>query len=115
MRACFRRRKLSTASCWARFRRQEFDGYQDKTASEKKIVRDAFTKGDAYFDTGDLLRVDRGRNLYFVDRLGDTFRWKGENVATFEVQEQISKWDPVDEVNVYGVQIEGTDGRAGMA
>lgn len=95
--------------------RQEFDGYQDKAASEKKIIRDAFKKGDAYFDTGDLLRVDRGRNLFFVDRLGDTFRWKGENVATFEVQEQISKWEPVDEVNVYGVQITGADGRAGMA
>lgn len=95
--------------------RQEFDGYQDKSASEKKVLHDAFEKGDSYFDTGDLLRVDRGRNLFFVDRLGDTFRWKGENVATFEVQEQITKWDPVDEVNVYGVQIEGTDGRAGMA
>jgi acyl-CoA synthetase (AMP-forming)/AMP-acid ligase II len=95
--------------------RGEFDGYQDKSASEKKIVRDAFTKGDAWFNTGDLLRRDGLRRLYFMDRLGDTFRWKGENVATSEVQEQVSKWGPVQEANVYGVQIAGTDGRAGMA
>ncbi len=95
--------------------RGEFDGYQDKAASEKKIVRDAFEKGDAWFNTGDLLRADRVGNLFFMDRLGDTFRWKGENVATSEVQEQISKWPPACEVNVYGVQIQGTEGRAGMA
>ncbi len=95
--------------------RGEFDGYQDKSASEKKIVRDAFTKGDAWFNTGDLLRIDGFRRLFFMDRLGDTFRWKGENVATSEVQEQISKWNAVQEANVYGVQIPGTDGRAGMA
>jgi acyl-CoA synthetase (AMP-forming)/AMP-acid ligase II len=95
--------------------RGEFDGYQDKAASEKKIVRDAFDKGDAWFNTGDLLRADRMGNLFFMDRLGDTFRWKGENVATFEVQEQISKWPPASEVNVYGVQVQGTEGRAGMA
>ncbi len=95
--------------------RGEFDGYHDKAASEKKVVHGAFEKGDAWFNTGDLLRTDRAGNLYFMDRLGDTFRWKGENVATSEVQEQISKWLPVREVNVYGVQVPGTEGRAGMA
>jgi fatty-acyl-CoA synthase len=92
-----------------------FDGYQDATATERKILRNAFEDGDAWFNTGDLLRVDWKRNLFFADRLGDTFRWKGENVSTFEVQEQLSSWPPAAEVNVYGVPIEGTEGRAGMA
>ena len=92
-----------------------FDGYQDSAASEKKIVRGAFEDGDAWFNTGDLVRADWLRNLYFADRLGDTFRWKGENVSTFEVQEQIAAWPAVKEVNVYGVAVEGTEGRAGMA
>ncbi|MDD9934352.1 MAG: long-chain-acyl-CoA synthetase [Myxococcales bacterium] len=92
-----------------------FDGYRDAAATEGKVIRNAFGQGDAYFNTGDLLRMDRQRNLYFTDRVGDTFRWKGENVSTTEVQEQISKWPPAAEVNVYGVQVEGTDGRAGMA
>lgn len=96
-------------------RRAEFDGYHDKDASERKVVRDAFKPGDAYFNTGDLLRLDRLNHLYFVDRLGDTFRWKGENVATSEVQEQISTWPKVQEVNVYGVSVPGVEGRAGMA
>jgi acyl-CoA synthetase (AMP-forming)/AMP-acid ligase II len=92
-----------------------FDGYHDSAATEKKIVRDVFKKGDAYFNTGDMLRMDAKRRLYFVDRMGDTFRWKGENVSTFEVQEQISGWEPVQEINVYGVQVPNTEGRAGMA
>ncbi|MGD8863373.1 MAG: long-chain-acyl-CoA synthetase, partial [Myxococcales bacterium] len=92
-----------------------FEGYRDKSATEKKIVRDAFKPGDAYFNTGDLLRMDAQRNLYFTDRVGDTFRWKGENVSTTEVQEQISKWPAAAEVNVYGVSVPGTEGRAGMA
>lgn len=95
--------------------RQEFDGYHDSAASERKVIRDAFVKGDAYFDTGDLLRRDARGNLYFVDRVGDTFRWKGENVSTTEVQEQLSLWGPAAEVNVYGVQVPGAEGRAGMA
>ena len=92
-----------------------FDGYEDRKATEKKIVRDAFEPGDAWFNTGDLLRVDWRRNLYFADRLGDTFRWKGENVSTFEVQEQISTWPQVQEVNVFGVEVPGAEGRAGVA
>jgi len=92
-----------------------FDGYRDSAATEGKIVRGAFEAADAWFNTGDLLRVDRWRNLYFADRLGDTFRWKGENVSTFEVQEQIAAWPAAREVNVYGVSVAGTEGRAGMA
>ena len=67
-----------------------FEGYTNPSASEKKILRDAFVKGDAYFRTGDLLRIDEDGFYYFVDRIGDTFRWKGENVATSEVAEVIS-------------------------
>jgi acyl-CoA synthetase (AMP-forming)/AMP-acid ligase II len=96
-------------------RRAEFDGYQDKAASESKVVRDAFVPGDAWFNTGDLLRADGLRHMYFVDRLGDTFRWKGENVATSEVQEHLSDWPAVQEANVYGVSVPGVEGRAGMA
>jgi acyl-CoA synthetase (AMP-forming)/AMP-acid ligase II len=96
-------------------RGHRFDGYTDRSASERKIVRDAFKRGDAWFDTGDLLRLDAKRRLYFVDRLGDTFRWKGENVATCEVEEQLARWAPVEQASVYGVRIPGTEGRAGMA
>lgn len=95
--------------------RAEFEGYQDRSASEQKIIRNGFKPGDAWFNTGDLLRVDGLRHLYFVDRLGDTFRWKGENVATSEVQEHLAKWDPIAEVSVYGVPVPGTEGKAGMA
>ena len=94
--------------------RSRFDGYHDKAATETKILRDAFEPGDAYFNSGDLLKLDRQRHLYFVDRLGDTFRWKGENVSTFEVQAQIASFPDASDVNVYGVPIPGTDGRAGM-
>ncbi|MBN1655603.1 MAG: long-chain-acyl-CoA synthetase [Deltaproteobacteria bacterium] len=92
-----------------------YEGYLDDEATRRRIVRDVFRKGDAWFNTADLLRRDKFKHLYFVDRLGDTFRWKGENVSTFEVQEQIAKWDAIKQVNVYGVQIPGAEGRAGMA
>jgi acyl-CoA synthetase (AMP-forming)/AMP-acid ligase II len=95
--------------------RRAFDGYRNASETEKKIVRDVFEAGDAYFNTGDLLKMDWRMHLYFTDRVGDTFRWKGENVSTTEVQERISKWPPAAEVNVYGVQVHGTEGRAGMA
>ncbi len=92
-----------------------FEGYTNPEATEKKILRDVFEKGDAYFRTGDLLRLDEDGFFYFVDRIGDTFRWKGENVATSEVAEVISVHPGVKEANVYGVHVEGADGRAGMA
>jgi acyl-CoA synthetase (AMP-forming)/AMP-acid ligase II len=95
-------------------RRHSFDGYRDERETERKIIRNAFEPGDAYFNTGDLLRQDLTRHLYFVDRVGDTFRWKGENVSTTEVEAQISKWPAAAEVNAYGVQVPGVEGRAGM-
>ncbi len=93
----------------------QFIGYTDPTATEKKIIRDAFTKGDAWFRTGDLLRQDKDGYYFFVDRIGDTFRWKGENVATSEVAEVLSSITGIDEANVYGVSVAGYEGRAGMA
>jgi fatty-acyl-CoA synthase len=92
-----------------------FDGYVDKKDNEQKIVRDCFVKGDQYLRTGDLLRRDRASYFYFVDRVGDTFRWKGENVATQEVAELLNGAPGVSETAVYGVRIPDTEGRAGMA
>jgi fatty-acyl-CoA synthase len=92
-----------------------FEGYASPEATEKKILRDVFKKGDAWFRTGDLLRKDERGYFYFVDRIGDTFRWKGENVSTSEVAEVISVCPGVLEANVYGVEVPGADGRAGMA
>jgi fatty-acyl-CoA synthase len=92
-----------------------FEGYADKSATEKKILRDVFEKGDAYFRTGDLMKQDEDGYFYFIDRIGDTYRWKGENVATSEVSEAITVFPGVTEANVYGVQVQGRDGRAGMA
>jgi fatty-acyl-CoA synthase len=92
-----------------------FEGYTNEEASERKVLRDVFEPGDAWFRTGDLMRTDEQGYFYFVDRIGDTFRWKGENVATSEVSEAICGFDGVREANVYGVAIPGTDGRAGMA
>ncbi|WP_314038750.1 long-chain-acyl-CoA synthetase [Dietzia sp. CH92] len=94
---------------------QPFDGYTDKEATEKKIVRDAFRDGDAWFVSGDLM-LDQGlKHASFVDRLGDTFRWKGENVATTEVEAAISSRPEVDQAVVYGVAVPDADGKAGMA
>jgi len=95
----------------ARFR---YDGYQDKAASEKKIVRNVLKKGDAYFRTGDLVRRDKDGYIYFIDRIGDTFRWKAENVATGEVAAALSGFAGITQANVYGVKVPGADGRAGM-
>jgi len=92
-----------------------FDGYTDAEASEKKILRDVFKPGDAWFRTGDLMRKDAQGYFYFVDRIGDTFRWKGENVSTSEVAEAIARCPGVLDATVYGVEIPGADGRAGMA
>jgi len=95
--------------------RQRFEGYNDQKATEKKLLRDVFTKGDLWFRTGDLLRKDKHGYIYFVDRIGDTYRWKGENVSTNEVGEALSRVDGIKTANVYGVAIPGTDGKAGMA
>jgi fatty-acyl-CoA synthase len=95
--------------------RAEFSGYLDKAASEKKVLRDVFARGDAWFRTGDLLRQDEDGYVYFVDRVGDTFRWKGENVSTAEVALRLQAVPGVVEANVYGVAVPGADGRAGMA
>ena len=94
---------------------QRFDGYSDKAATEKKVLRAAFETGDMWFRSGDLMRRDARGYFYFVDRIGDTFRWKGENVATSEVAELINTFDAVKEANVYGVPVAGRDGKAGMA
>ena len=94
---------------------QRFEGYTDPEATERKILRDAFSRGDRWFRTGDLLRKDALGYYYFVDRIGDTFRWKGENVATSEVSEIIGVFPGVRESTVYGVRVENHEGRAGMA
>ena len=93
----------------------EYDGYTDRTASERKLARDVFEPGDVWFRSGDLLRCDAGGWYWFVDRMGDTFRWKGENVATQEVADVLNGAPGVDETCVYGVAVPGEDGRAGMA
>jgi fatty-acyl-CoA synthase len=92
-----------------------FEGYTGQQESERKVLRDVFKPGDAWFRTGDLMRKDASGFFYFVDRLGDTFRWKGENVSTGEVAEAIMAAPGVSEATVYGVEIPGHDGRAGMA
>jgi fatty-acyl-CoA synthase len=94
---------------------RRFEGYTSEAASEAKILRDVFEKGDAWYRTGDLMRKDESGYFYFVDRIGDTFRWKGENVSTLEVSEAICAFPGVEEAIVYGVEIPGADGRAGMA
>jgi len=93
----------------------EYDGYTDRDASARKIVHDAFAPGDAWFRSGDLLRRDADGWYYFIDRIGDTFRWKGENVSTQEVADVLNRAPGVTETNVYGVAVPGEDGRAGMA
>jgi fatty-acyl-CoA synthase len=92
-----------------------FDGYVNATETERKILRDVFEDGDAWYRTGDLMRMDERGFIYFVDRIGDTFRWKGENVSTLEVAAALSSCPGVLDVVVYGVAVPGADGRAGMA
>jgi fatty-acyl-CoA synthase len=93
----------------------EFEGYTDAAATQKKVLRDVFERGDAWYRTGDLMRADASGYFYFVDRIGDTFRWKGENVASCEVAAAIMAFPGVSEATVYGVPIPGTEGAAGMA
>ena len=98
-----------------------FEGYTDKDATEGKVIRGALQADDAWFNSGDLMRtIDVGYTLgydhyQFVDRVGDTFRWKSENVSTNEVGEILNAFEQIKFCNVYGVEIPGTDGRAGMA
>jgi len=94
---------------------QRFEGYADAVENERKILRDVFEKGDLWFRTGDLMRRDKEGYFYFIDRIGDTYRWKGENVATSEVSEVLTVFPGVKDANVYGVAVPGYEGRAGMA
>ncbi|WP_062270303.1 long-chain-acyl-CoA synthetase [Endozoicomonas arenosclerae] len=92
-----------------------FEGYTDAEATEKKILRNVFTEGDAWFRSGDLLSRDEEDYYYFVDRIGDTFRWKSENVSTTEVSDALSSFEPAELINIYGVAVPDHEGRAGMA
>ena len=95
---------------------QKFQGYfGNAKATTSKILRDVKTKGDAYFRSGDLIKTDKEGRFYFVDRIGDTFRWKAENVSTAEVADVLGKHEDIEEANVYGVQVPHHDGRAGCA
>jgi fatty-acyl-CoA synthase len=95
--------------------RMHYVGYADKAASSSKVLKDVFKRGDAWFRTGDLMRQDHEGYFYFVDRVGDTFRWKGENVSTTEVAGHLSEAPGVLEANVYGVEAPDAEGKAGMA
>ena len=95
--------------------KMRFEGYSDAAATSAKVLRDVFAPGDAWFRSGDLMRQDRLGYLYFVDRIGDTYRWKGENVSTNEVAQAICSAPGVLEANVYGVETPCGNGRAGMA
>lgn len=92
-----------------------FEGYTSAEASESKIRRNVLSTGDAYWSSGDLLRQDAEGYCYFVDRIGDTFRWKSENVSTQEVAAALGDLPGLELINVYGVQVPGHEGRAGMA
>jgi fatty-acyl-CoA synthase len=92
-----------------------FEGYTDASETEKKILRDVFAHGDAWFRTGDLMQLDDKGFFHFVDRIGDTFRWKGENVATSEVNDAVRDFAGVVDATTYGVGVPGSDGRAGMS
>ncbi|THW60096.1 acetyl-CoA synthetase-like protein [Aureobasidium pullulans] len=89
--------------------------YGNQKASDSKILRDVFKAGDAWYRSGDLLRKDTQGRLFFVDRIGDTYRWKSENVSTNEVAEALSTSPHIEEINVYGVALPNHDGRAGCA
>jgi fatty-acyl-CoA synthase len=96
-------------------RLQPFDGYTDPESSEKKLVRNAFREGDCWFNSGDVMSPQGMRHAAFVDRLGDTFRWKGENVATTQVEAALGSDEAIEECTVFGVEVPRTGGRAGMA
>lgn len=94
----------------------KFAGYFNNTAaSNKRYLKDVFEQGDLWFRSGDVMRVDSAGRVFFVDRLGDTFRWKSENVSTTEVADVLSGFEQIDECAVYGVTIPHADGRCGCA
>lgn len=95
--------------------RTPFDGYTNASESDKKLFRNALKNGDCWFNTGDLVQAQGYGHIAFVDRVGDTFRWKGENVATTEVEAAFGQFDNIDQAVVYGVEIPKADGRVGMA
>ena len=92
-----------------------FEGYTSPEATQKKILRNVFKQGDAWWSSGDLLRIDHDGYCWFVDRMGDTFRWNSENVSTTEVADALGDFPGLDAITVYGVKVEGAGGRAGMA
>jgi fatty-acyl-CoA synthase len=92
-----------------------FEGYTSASATERKILRDVFEPGDEYWSSGDLLRIDKDDYVYFVDRIGDTFRWKSENVSSQEVADLLGELPGVEMIAVYGVRVVEAEGRAGMA
>jgi len=93
-----------------------FSGYKNnKSATRAKIIENVFQPGDRYFISGDLFQLHKKDYVSFVDRVGDSFRWKGELVSTNEVADIINKFDPIEDSNVYGVKVKDTEGRAGMA
>lgn len=96
-------------------KRSPYEGYTNKKANKGKVLENVFKTGDSYFHSGDLVQKQGYGHVAFIDRLGDTFRWKGENVATTEVEEVANQFDQITESVVYGVQVPNTDGRAGMA
>jgi len=104
--------KIQTAST---ARGGAFEGYSNATESDRKIIRDVFERGDAWYRSGDLMRQDASGFFYFVDRIGDTFRWKGENVSASEVAAALTAFPGVADATVYGVPVAGTEGAAGMA
>ena len=92
-----------------------FEGYTSSAATEKKLLRNVFRKGDAWFRSGDLMRQDAQGYFYFVNRIGDTYRWKGENVSTQEVAELLAPFPGVHMANVYGASVEGARGGPGWS
>ena len=93
----------------------KFQGYLDAQASNKKILQNVFKTGDQYFNTGDLITLHDNNWLSFADRVGDTYRWKSENVSTMEVAAILNNANGVMDCNVYGVQVDSAEGKAGMA
>ena len=93
---------------------RDFDGYADKKATTKKILHNVWKQGDECFRSGDILTMDEFGWLYFKDRSGDTFRWRGENVSTTEVESTVSNMIDLKDAVVYGVEVPGMEGKAGM-